>query len=115
MVAALSVRAAGKVLGGEKVGRSVWAAEREVLAVLEGEAPFVSEAVGEDDTVEVAESVVLGERVAVPVTEGVGEGVLALEREVLPVLEGAAPRASEAVGEGDTVELAESVALSEGD
>ena len=56
--------------------------ERLMVPVFEGEAPTVSEAVGEVDTVELPETVLLGvkEAVGVPlgvgVAVGVGEGVL---------------------------------------
>jgi hypothetical protein len=83
--------------------------ERELLGVLEAEAPLVREGVGEALTVELAESVEEGVKdpvpvplevgvpVAVPV--GVALGVALLERELLPELEGEAPAETEAVGE----------------
>ena len=93
--------------------------ERLVLGVLEGEAPSVREAVGGGDTVELAESVVLGVKdpVAVPlgvgvdvgVGVGVAGGVALPDRLMLPVLDWDAPAVNEAVGEELVVELAESV------
>jgi len=93
--------------------------EGEVLAVMLGLAPHVSEAVGEADCVELAESVEVGVAAAVPVpvpvAEGVGEGVgvdvgvALLESEVLAVMLGDTPELREAVGEADTVKLPLSV------
>ena len=91
------------------------------LAVLEGDAPAGSEAVGEGEIVELALRVEEGEGagvllllpVGVPdaVAEGEGGGVALPERDTLGVLEGLAPLVSEADWEDDTVELALSVLL----
>jgi len=93
---------------GVGVGGGVALLDRLVLPVLDWEAPEVKLAVGEADTVELLEAVVLGVREAVPVQEGVGlpvevgegvgGGVQLLDSELLPLLEGEAPLVSEAVG-----------------
>ena len=97
---------------------------REVLPVLLALAPAVKDAVGEDETVELALRVVLGvangvtEPVAVgePVEVGVGVsgGVTLLDKELLPVLLALAPADKDAVGEDEIVELALSVVLGVG-
>ena len=93
------------------VGGGVPLLDSDVLAVFEGEAPAVREAVGVADSVELKDTVVLGEAGGVPVPVdvglpegvpvGVGGGVRLLDSEVLPVLEAEAPEESEGVG--DTV------------
>ena len=97
------------------VGAGVTLLEKETLAVLLGEAPTDKLAVGEEDRVELAESVVdgLSDAVAVPLEVGVGvrvaEGVLVavaeLDKVTLAVLEGLAPGLRLLVGEADAVEL----------
>ncbi len=113
VVGVLEAEAVGVPVGeGVGVAGGVALLEREALPVLEGEAPLVSEAVGETLMVELAESVALGVKGAVPVPlgvgegvpmgEGVGGGVPLLDSELLPLLEGVAPIVSEAVGDADT-------------
>ena len=102
-----------------RVGGGVPLLDSELLPVWDGEAPLVREGVGEALTVELAESVEEGVEAAVPVPlvegvpvevpEGVWDAVALLEKDVLGVLLAEAPGLSEAVGEADTVELAESV------
>ena len=92
---------------------------KDTLAVFEGLAPCEREAVGEKDTVELADSVVDGVNEAVPVPEPVGDDVdvgvgVDIEvtlplNEILAVFEGLAPCVREAVGEKEIVELADSV------
>ncbi len=104
---------------GVSVVGGVAALDKEVLAVLLAEAPAEREAVDEADTVVLQERVVEGVKdpVPVPLTVGepvgeelgVGGGVPLLESELLPLLEGVAPLVSEAVGEADSVELADMV------
>jgi hypothetical protein len=108
-----------EVLVGLGVGGGVPLLEREVLPVLDDEAPLVREAVGEALTVELAESVGEGVREPVPlpllvsVPEGVAVGVMEaavlLERGTLGVLLAGAPAVRDAVGDADWVELPESV------
>ena len=96
-------------MGGVAVGVAVSLLEKERIPVLLAEGPSANDAVGENDTVELAESVVLGVKEAVPVAEGMGEpvevgvgelgGVALVDRELLPVLLPEAPSANEAVGE----------------
>jgi len=98
--------------------------ERDALGLALEVAPTLSEPVGETVTVELPETVVVGDHEPVPVPEGVGVaveegegvggGVPELDCEILPVLEGEAPLVSDAVGEADTVELAERVLLGVG-
>ena len=87
--------------------------------VLDADAPGVSDAVGDVDTVlllltvvlDVAFPVPLPEDVAVPlgVEEGVAESVGDDDMEMVPVLEADAPAVTEPVGLCDMVELALSV------
>ena len=109
------------VFVGAGVSEGVVVEEKEAEGVIEGDAPELSEAVGEHDTVEevvrvevevrvgVAVGVGVSEGVAVP--EGVALAVVLLESELLGVLEAEAPGLRLLVGEDDTVELAESVVL----
>ena len=98
---------------------AVTLADREVLAVLEGEAPGEREAVGvpERETLaltvllEVTEAVPVPEEVGVPVAVAVGvaAAVALPEKEMLPVAEALAPKDREAVGEELTEEVPEGV------
>ena len=93
--------------------------DQDTLGEREAEAPVERVAVGEVDTVEVTESVVLGVGQAEPVAVDaevcmggelrVGEGVLLLDSELLPLLEGVVPLVSEPVGDADSVELVDVV------
>ena len=99
------------------VGAGVQLADREPLAVMEGLAPAVMEAVGEALTVELTDWLVEGEGagvlLALPVGVGVGvglgvpAGLALLLRELLALLLGEAPAVREAVGEALTVLLLE--------
>ena len=93
----------------------------EVLAVLDADAPAVTEDVGDTETVLLLLTVELAVGGGVPVDEGVGvtvgvpvlvcEGVAELEREALPLLEGDTPLVRDAVGEDDCVLLPLTVGL----
>jgi hypothetical protein len=100
-------------------GAAVALPDCDVLPEFDGEAPAVNDAVGEDEAVELALSVLLGvasgveelEPVGDPVGVCVGEGSAETlpDCEALPVALALAPRDSELVGEALTVEDAESV------
>jgi len=85
--------------------------EKDTLAELDGDAPIVSDPVGDTEMVELSLRVVEGVKepvpVPVPVNVPVGEGVgvtvaeRLLERELLGVFEGGAPKLID--GDGDTV------------
>ena len=93
--------------------------DKDVLPVFDGDAPAVSDAVGEALSVELAEMVEEGVGPAVPlllpvgvpeeVAEGVDAGVMLPERDTLGEVEELAPLDSDAVGEEDSVLLSESV------
>ena len=93
--------------------------DKEVLPVLEGEAPAAKDAVGEALGVLEADTVVLGVDAGVPLGDpvgdpvgvgvGVGAAVALPDCEALPVVLALAPRDSDAVGEALVVEEAESV------
>ncbi len=95
--------------------------DSDALPVLDGDAPAVSDAVGEALSVELAEMEEEGVGAAVPlllpvgvpeeVAEGVEAGVTLLVSDTLGDVEELAPLVSDAVGEEDTVELPESVLL----
>ena len=89
--------------------------ERDALALTEGEAPLLRDAVGLADSVElelsVEEGVLEGVAVLLPVCvpEGVGDWLRVGERLLLllslPEAEALAPKVSDAVGDPDTEEL----------
>ena len=85
----------------------------EVLAVLLAEAPSVREAVGDADTVLLADRVVLGVPGPEAVALGVGVPLVLAVAVALGVALGLAPRDRVAVGEAVTVLLADSVEVGE--
>jgi hypothetical protein len=79
---------------------------RLTVGVAEGEAPRDSEAVGDSETEELPEAVVLGVPVCEPVCVPVGDAVEEPDRDTLAVALGEAPDEREAVGEALCVLLA---------
>ena len=92
---------------------------KDALPLLDAEAPLVTEAVGDTDTVLLAVRVEVGVAAGVPLLVAVGEldgvpelvcvAVAELLRELEPVLEGEAPGVRGGVAEDDRVEEALSV------
>ena len=94
---------------------------KDALPLLDAEAPLVTEAVGDTDTVLLAVRVEVGVAAGVPLLVAVGEldgvpelvcvAVAELLRELEPVLEADAPDVRDAVGDADAVLLLLTVVL----